>query len=115
MKKWEQIDDLSIALAELTTEIIVYIAGVAEKDVDAFCKKHKKIPKDISEINVGDEVKFEHPTRGKEQSMIFLGKNVEGKYILHILGESYIYDICVMESELMKKAKYCPVEDQVLD
>lgn len=37
--------------------------------------------------------------------MIFLGKNVEGKYILHIPGEPYIYDICVLEIELIKKGK----------
>jgi hypothetical protein len=40
--------------------------------------------------------------------MIFLGKNVEGKYILHTPGDSYIYDICVLEFDLMKKGIYKP-------
>jgi hypothetical protein len=31
--------------------------------VDNFTKKHLKIAKDINEINVGDEVKFEHPEK----------------------------------------------------
>lgn len=77
--------------------------------MDNFTKKHLKIAKDINEINVGDEVKYEHPEKKREQSMIFLGKNVEGKYILHQPGESYIYDICLMESDLLKKAKLNPV------
>ncbi len=47
--------------------------------------------------------------------MIFLGKNVEGKYILHQPGESYIYDICLMQSDLLKKAKLNPVQETVLE
>ena len=31
-----------------------------------------------------------------------MGKNVEGKFILHFPGQSYIYDICILEKELQK-------------
>jgi hypothetical protein len=32
-----------------------------------------------------------------------MGKNTEGKYVLHTPGESYIYDFAVFEEELYKK------------
>lgn len=37
--------------------------------------------------------------------MVIMGKNIEGKYILHVPGQSYIYDICVLENELFTKGK----------
>ena len=62
------------------------MVGVHENEVENFTKKQIKIPKDITEINVGDEVKYEHPSKGRDQTMIFLGKNVEGTSILHSPG-----------------------------
>lgn len=73
-------------MAELSPEIVLYFGVVDQGEADAFIKKHCKQPKSINEINVGDEVVYEHPTKMKEQNMIFLGKNVEGKYILHTPG-----------------------------
>ena len=44
-----------------------------------------------------------------------MGKNIEGKYILHFPGESYIYDICILENELHKHGElinnHLPIED----
>lgn len=65
---------------------MLYFGVVSESEADTFTKKHCKQPKSINEINVGDEVVYEHPIKKKEQNMIFLGKNVEGKYILHTPG-----------------------------
>ena len=53
-------------------------------------------PQTITEITVGDEIRFEHSIKKAEVGMVFLGKNVEGKYILHVPGEPYIFDICVL-------------------
>ena len=38
-----------------------------------------------------------------EKQAIFMGKNTEGKYVIHFPGESYIYDVCLMEKELFNK------------
>ena len=71
----------------------------------------KPSPQTITEINVGDEIRFEHSIKKAEVGMVFLGKNVEGKYILHVPGEPYIFDICVLESELCKKGKLVSSKD----
>lgn len=106
MPKWEEITDYEIALGELSMEIIIFLVVVDAKEKKSFEKAFlRNAPQSIMEINVGDEIKFEHPTRKMELNMIFMGKNVEGKYILHIPGEPYIYDICVLENELLKKGK----------
>ena len=34
-----------------------------------------------------------------------MGKSTEGKYILHFSGESYTHDLCLLESQLLKKCK----------
>ena len=34
-----------------------------------------------------------------------MGKNAEGKYILHFNQESYTNDLCLLESQLLKKCK----------
>ena len=41
-----------------------------------------------------------------------MGKSIEGKYILHILGQSYSSDICLIESELIKT---CTFADRILE
>ena len=41
-----------------------------------------------------------------------MGKSIEGKYILHILGQSYSSDVCLIESELIKT---CTFADKILD
>lgn len=54
MKKWEEIEDLSMALAELSSQITLYVSMVEPKQCESFIKKYRKIPKDITEINLGD-------------------------------------------------------------
>lgn len=51
----------------------------------------------ILEINVGDEIILEHPCKKIDTKMVFIGKNIEGKFILHEPGESYLDDICIVE------------------
>ncbi len=50
----------------------------------------------INEMNVGDTIKYENPITKIRKEAVFMGKNIEGKYILHFPGESYIYDICIL-------------------
>lgn len=77
-------------------------------------KSKCKVPRDISEISVGDFVKYENQITKSPQTMVVMGKNVEGKYILHIPGESYIYDICVLENQLFKKGSLVCSDSVVL-
>lgn len=42
-----------------------------------------------------------------------MGKNVEGKYILHFQYESYTNDMCLLESQLLKKCKLTSEINQI--
>ena len=84
---------------ELTTEVVIFLIYVDKSEAEQFKKSHVKIPKDISEINVGDEIIYQKTINGAkaDKTVMYMGKNTEGKSVLHMPGESYIYDMAIME------------------
>ena len=75
-----------------------------KSEKETFKKFHQKMPRDVTEINLGESLMHVN-SRGEEESAIFMGKTTEGKYVLHLEGKSYTNDICLIESELLKQCR----------
>lgn len=74
---------------ELTPEIIVFLVYIEKSEIEQFKRQHQRPPKDIMDINVGDQFVYQGTTSGgnkMEKNAIFMGKNTEGKYVLHFPG-----------------------------
>ena len=61
MPNWEEIDDDSITLDELTEELFIFMVYMKEEDVKTFEKLCIKNVSNITEVNVGDCIKYENP------------------------------------------------------
>jgi hypothetical protein len=61
MVKWEPIPDLDYMFSELTTDVVIFVVYIDLSIEETFKKHHIRIPKHISEINVGDYLKFTDP------------------------------------------------------
>lgn len=109
MKDWQELEDYSLALTEISSSILMFLVCIPLAEKDIFLKAHKKVPKDATEANLGDYLLYED---GKEESKtaVFMGKNTEGKYILHFVGELYTNDVCLIESDLLK---YCKLSNKI--
>lgn len=105
LDKWEELDSTEIMFNELTAEVNIFLCYLDKDDAEEFRKVYGKVPKDISEINLGDELVYTDTVKGVkvEKNMLFMGKDSEGKIILHMPGESYIYDISLIEATMNKK------------
>lgn len=77
---------------------------ISQSERETFEKNHQKHPRDVTEVNLGDKLTYLDPSQNPH-TVIFMGKNTEGKYILHFNGESYSNDLCLMEAELLKHCK----------
>ena len=64
---------------------MVYIVCLPIDQKDLFLKAHHKNPRDVTEVNLGDTLIYVN-SRSEERSVVFMGKSIEGKYILHFNG-----------------------------
>lgn len=60
-------------------------------------EKYLTIPRSIKEANLGDVLVYEDAANKIEKEVVFFNKTVEGKYIVHFIGESYINDLCLSD------------------
>ena len=104
MTAWEEVKDASVSLGELSSLVIIYVVCLPKKESDVFLKNHQKTPTTVTEVNLGDSLVYRDKIKGHKKA-IFLGKNIEGKFMLHFDGEPYSNDICLLEHELVKKCK----------
>lgn len=112
MKRWQLLDDPSYLFAELSSELMIFLVCLSEDEKELFQKNHQKSPKDPTEVNSGDILTYSD-SNNKEHKVVFMGKSTEGKYILHFIGESYSNDICLMDSEMIKKCKLSGVLQEI--
>ena len=58
MKTWEEVDDVSMLFAELTSEVLVFLVCLSEDQKEAFQKAHQRQAKSVTEVNLGDYLIF---------------------------------------------------------
>jgi len=68
--------------SEMSSEVIIYMIYLDSAEAEQFRKSHFKVAKDMAEVNVGDYIKYIEKDNS-EKNAIYMGKNIEGKYILH--------------------------------
>jgi hypothetical protein len=117
MSKWEEIQDLTYMFTEITPELIIFLIYVDKSEVEQFKRNHQRIPKEILDINMGDTLCYSDSINGAkmQKNYIFMGKNTEGKYVLHSPNEPYIYDIAVLEQDLYKKGSIVSANNTIED
>ena len=77
---------------EITPELIIFLIYIDKSEAELFKKNHQRIPKEIVEVNVGDQLCYSETINGikGDKNYVFMGKNTEGKYVLHSLSLIHI-------------------------
>jgi hypothetical protein len=68
--------------SEMTSEVLIYLMYLDEQEAEQFRKSHSRVAKDMTEVNVGDYVKYTEKDSASKTA-VYMGKNIEGKYIFH--------------------------------
>lgn len=77
---------------ELTSQILIFLAYFDSNDAFLFKKNHCKIAQSIMDLNLGDEIKYDHSQNNELKKAIYMGQTLNGKEIIHFKGSSHIYD-----------------------
>lgn len=74
MTKWEELPELNFMFTELTSQILIFLAYFDPNDAFLFKKNNCKIAQTINDVNLGDEIKYDHPQNNELKKAIYMGQ-----------------------------------------
>jgi hypothetical protein len=63
----------------LTSEILIFLAYFEGEDSLTFKKNHCKIGQTTLDVNLGDEIRYDHPKNSELKKAIYMGQTLDGK------------------------------------
>ncbi len=64
---------------ELTSEIMIFLAYFDSNDSILFKKNHCRVAQSILDVNIGDEIRYDHPQKSELKKAIYMGQTLTGR------------------------------------